>query len=97
MTLISRRVCKVVFMDTLPREEWMYKLRRVGNDKSFLHHVRNFIAAARKHRVSLGRERTICPCGAISLDPLWFCQELHRLEVSRRSRCECHWCILVSF
>jgi len=40
----------------------MYKLRRVGNDMSFLHHMKNFIAAAKKHRVSLGRKRTIFPC-----------------------------------
>ena len=42
----------------------MYKLQRVGNDMSFLHHMRNFIAAAKKHRVSLGREGTICPCNS---------------------------------
>ena len=29
---------------------------------SFMHHMRNFIAAAKKHRVSLGRKRTIFPC-----------------------------------
>ena len=46
------------------REEWMYKLSRVGNDLSLLHHVRNFVAAAKKHRVSLGREGTICPCNS---------------------------------
>jgi len=47
---------KVAFMD---REEWMYKLPRVCNDMAFLHHVRKFVAAAKKHRVSLGREGTI--------------------------------------
>ena len=30
MTLISHGVCKIVFMDRLPREELMYKLPRVG-------------------------------------------------------------------
>lgn len=52
---------KVAFMD---REEWMYKLPRVSNDMAFLHHVRKFVAAAKKHRVSLGREGTICPCNS---------------------------------
>jgi len=42
----------------------MYKLAQVGNDMTFLHHVRKFIAASKKHRVSLGRERTICPCNS---------------------------------
>ena len=61
MTLLSRCVCKVAFMD---REEWMYKLLRVGNDQSFLHHVRNFVAAVKKDCVSLGRGCTICPCNS---------------------------------
>ena len=39
----------------------MYKISRVGNDLTFLHHVRKFVAATKKHRVSLCRERTICP------------------------------------
>ena len=52
-------MCKVAFMD---REEWMYKLPRVSNDMAFLHHVRKFVAAAKKHCVSLARERTICSC-----------------------------------
>ena len=43
----------------MDREEWMYKLPRVSNDMAFLHHVRKFVAAAKKHRVSLGREGTI--------------------------------------
>ena len=30
MTLISHCVCKIVFMDRLPREELMYKLPRVS-------------------------------------------------------------------
>ena len=46
------------------REEWMYKLAQVGNDMTFLHHVRKFIAASKKHRVSLGRECTIWPCNS---------------------------------
>ena len=46
----------------MDREEWMYKLPRVGNDLSFLHHVTKFIAAVKKRRVSRGEELTICPC-----------------------------------
>ena len=42
----------------------MYKLVQVGNDMTFLHHVRKFIAASKKHRVSLGRELRICPCNS---------------------------------
>ena len=42
--------------------EWIYKIPRVGNDLTFLHRVRKFVAATKKHRVSMGRERTICPC-----------------------------------
>ena len=61
MTLISRCVCKVAFMD---KKEWMYKLPRVGNDLPFLHHVRKFVAAAKKHRVSLGQKRPICSCNS---------------------------------
>ena len=41
-------------MDRLPREEWMYKLPRVGYDLSFLNHVTKFVAAAKKYRVSRG-------------------------------------------
>jgi len=48
----------------MDREEWMYKLPRVSNDMAFLHHVRKFVAAAKKHCVSLGREGTICPCNS---------------------------------
>jgi hypothetical protein len=48
----------------MDREEWMYKLPRVGNDMSFLGLVRNFVAAAKKHRLRLGRERTICACNS---------------------------------
>ena len=44
--------------------EWIYKIPRVGNDLTFLHRVRKFVAAAKKHRVSMGRERTICPCNS---------------------------------
>ena len=49
-------------MDRLPREEWMYKLTRVGYDLSFLNHVTKFVSAVKKHRVSQGEELTICPC-----------------------------------
>ena len=52
MILISCCVCKVAFMGS---KEWMYKLPRVGNDMSFLHYVRNFVAATKKHHVTLGR------------------------------------------
>ena len=48
----------------MDREEWMYKIPRVSNDLAFLGHVRKFVAAAKKHRVSLGRERIICPCNS---------------------------------
>jgi hypothetical protein len=52
-------MCKVAVMD----REWMYKTLRL--DPSFLDHVRKkFLAAAKKHRVSLGRERMICPCNS---------------------------------
>ena len=49
-------------MDRLPREEWMYKLPRVGYDLSFLNHVTKFVAATKKYRVSRGEELTICLC-----------------------------------
>ena len=39
-----------------------YKIPRAGNDLTFLRHVTKFIVVAKKHRTSLGRERTICPC-----------------------------------
>ena len=44
--------------------EWIYKIPRVGNDLTFLHRLRKFVAAAKKHRVCMGRERTICPCNS---------------------------------
>jgi len=44
------------------RAEWMYKVLRAGNDLTFLHHVTKFVAVVKKHRTSLGREGTICPC-----------------------------------
>ena len=44
--------------------EWLYKIPRVGNDLTFLQYVRKFVAAAKKHHVSLGRKRIICPCNA---------------------------------
>jgi hypothetical protein len=61
MTLFSLCVCKVAVMD---REEWMCKLPRVSNDMSFLVHVKKFVAAMKKHRLRLGRDRTICPCNS---------------------------------
>jgi hypothetical protein len=42
----------------------MYKTPRLGNDLSFLGHVKKFVAAVKKHRLSLGQERTICPCNS---------------------------------
>jgi hypothetical protein len=57
-------VCKVVVV-MMDREEWMYKILRVGADLSFLGHVRKFVAAAKKHRLRLGRERTICRAIAV--------------------------------
>jgi hypothetical protein len=46
----------------MDRAEWMYKIPSVGNDLIFLQYVKKFIAAAKRHRLSLGRERTYCPC-----------------------------------
>jgi len=40
---------------------WMYKTPRVM-DMCYVDNVTKFIAAAKKHRVTLGRELTICPC-----------------------------------
>jgi hypothetical protein len=47
-------VCKVVAV-IMDREEWMYKIPRVSGNLSFLGHVRKFVAAAKKHCLSLGR------------------------------------------
>jgi hypothetical protein len=44
--------------------EWMYKTPRLDTDLSFLGHVRKFVTAAKKHRLSLGRELTLCPCNS---------------------------------
>ena len=75
----------------MDREEWMYKLLRVGNDQSLLHHVRNFVAAVKKDCVSLGRGRTICPCNSCKNKLLkednvvltWFAMVLSRITQSR--------------
>jgi hypothetical protein len=48
----------------MDREEWMYKLLRVNNDMSFLVYVKKFVVAAKKHRLRLGRDRTICLCNS---------------------------------
>ena len=48
----------------MDRSEWMYKIPRASNDLTFLQYVRKFVAAVKKHRESLGRERTICPCNS---------------------------------
>jgi hypothetical protein len=53
-------MCKVTVMDM----ECMYKAPRLGTDLSFLGHVRNFVAAAKKHRLSLGQELMFCPCNS---------------------------------
>ena len=45
-----------MFMD----REWMYMTSRL--DPAFLDHVTKFIAAAKRHRLSLKRELTICSC-----------------------------------
>ena len=58
LTLDSRCVQGLL----MERAEWMYKIPRAGNDLTFLHHVTKFVAVAKKHRTSLGREGTICPC-----------------------------------
>ena len=50
-------VCKVfAVMD----REWMYKTSRLH--LAFLDHVTKFIAAVKRHYLSLKRELTICPC-----------------------------------
>jgi len=42
-------------------DDWMYKASRL--DLSFLENVRKkFLPFAQKHRLSLGRDRMICPC-----------------------------------
>ena len=46
----------------MDRAEWVYKIPRIENDLIFLQYVKKFIAAAKKHRLSLGRERTYYPC-----------------------------------
>jgi hypothetical protein len=42
--------------------KWMYKTPRLDNEMSFVTNAKKFIAAAKKHRLSLGREETYCPC-----------------------------------
>ena len=50
-------VCKVfAVMD----REWMYKTSRLH--PSYLEHVTKFIAVAKRHRLGLKREHTVCPC-----------------------------------
>ena len=57
----------------MDREEWMYKLSRVGNDLSFLHHVRNFVAAAKKHESwSTPFVRAIAARTNFSRNIMWF-------------------------
>ena len=57
----------------MDREEWMYKLPRVGNDLSFLHHVRNFVAAAKKHESwSTPFVRAIAARTNFSRNIMWF-------------------------
>jgi len=41
-------------------KEWMYKTSRL--DQAYLDHVTKFIAAAKRHRLSLKWEHTICSC-----------------------------------
>jgi hypothetical protein len=95
-------MCKVAVMD----KEWMYKTVRLDTDLSFLDHVRKFVATVKKHRLSLGRELTLCSCNSCKnkltqehnvvqshLVPVWFRQGLRRMEVSRQSKSECNRCI----
>jgi hypothetical protein len=42
--------------------EWMYKTSRL--DPSYLDHVTRFVATAKRHRLRLKREHTICPCNS---------------------------------
>jgi hypothetical protein len=44
--------------------EWMYKTPRLGTDMSFLGHVKNFVATAKKHRLSLSWGLMLCPCNS---------------------------------
>jgi len=46
----------------MDKAKWMYKIPRGGNDLTFLHHVTKFVLATKKHHLSLGQERIICPC-----------------------------------
>jgi hypothetical protein len=48
----------------MDREEWMYNIPRVSNNMSFLIHVKKFVAATKKHDLSLGQDRSICPCNS---------------------------------
>jgi hypothetical protein len=47
---------------TIIDRESMYKTSRL--DASYLDHVTRFIAAAKRHRLRLKREHTICPCNS---------------------------------
>ena len=40
--------------------EWMYKTSRL--EPAYLDQVTKFIAVAKRHRLSLKQEHTICPC-----------------------------------
>ena len=42
--------------------EWMYKKSRL--DPSYLDHLRQFVAAAKRHCLRLNPEHTICPCNS---------------------------------
>ena len=50
--------CNVAVMD----REWMYRVPRIDDTMSFVNNVQKFIDTAKKHRLSLGRELTYCPC-----------------------------------
>jgi hypothetical protein len=53
-------VCCVCKVFAVIDREWMYKTLRL--DLAFQEHVIKFITAAKRHRLSLKRELTICPC-----------------------------------
>jgi hypothetical protein len=44
----------------MERSKWMYELNRMK--LGYVVEVKNFLAIAKKHRESLGRTTTTCPC-----------------------------------
>jgi hypothetical protein len=44
------------------RQRWMYRTSRV--DPSFMGHVREFVAVAKKYHLSVKQDRIVCPCNS---------------------------------